>query len=101
MGVRPSNSRLHLRLPLLQILGDATGVSEILDALVRGTQHQNLLALQVSFDLCESDNQRFLAQVTAGLPQQQGAAQAPETTASGDSAENSEGKQESEEKEGG
>jgi 26S proteasome regulatory subunit N2 len=52
----------------LQVLDDAGAVAQILDKLVRGTIEEALLAYQIAFDVCESDNQNFLARVTQGLP---------------------------------
>ena len=51
-----------------RMLDDAAAVAKILENLVRGTVEETLMAYQVAFDVCESDNQNFLARVTQGLP---------------------------------
>ncbi|KAI9916700.1 hypothetical protein PsorP6_016713 [Peronosclerospora sorghi] len=53
---------------VLQMLGNYLEVSKILEQLVRGGENECLIAYQVSFDLNENENQKFLTNVYHSLP---------------------------------
>jgi len=73
----------------LQFLNRASEVADTLKMLIKGTEEQALLAYQVSLDLVESENQKFLLEVVQAFPELQPAKPAEaEPAAEGEEGEN-------------